>query len=81
MWSFANAQPAHRASRARSAGGIRRLICVVVRFLELAIDVRSERRALLKLDDHLLKDIGLSRCEAWAEACHSFWDIPRDRLL
>jgi uncharacterized protein YjiS (DUF1127 family) len=48
--------------------------------VELAIEVRRERRTLLSLDDRALKDIGLSRSQAWAEACHSLWDIPRDRL-
>jgi uncharacterized protein YjiS (DUF1127 family) len=27
-----------------------------------------ERRQLLSLDDHMLKDIGLSRCDAYQEA-------------
>jgi uncharacterized protein YjiS (DUF1127 family) len=47
----------------------------------LALEVRRERRMLLSLDDRVLRDIGLSRCEAWAEAHRSLWDIPHDRLL
>ncbi len=32
-----------------------------------------ERRALLALDDHLLKDIGLSRADAVREGSKPFW--------
>jgi uncharacterized protein YjiS (DUF1127 family) len=83
MLSIANAQPAHRPRRARIAG-IRRLIGAVIRVpirvLEVALEVRRERRMLLTLDDRILSDIGLSRYDAWAEADRSPWDIPRDRL-
>ncbi len=34
---------------------------------------RFERRQLLTMDDHLLKDIGLSRADAWREAHKPFW--------
>jgi uncharacterized protein YjiS (DUF1127 family) len=32
-----------------------------------------ERRALAELDDHLLRDCGLSRAEARREAAKPFW--------
>lgn len=35
---------------------------------EAALVRRRERRRLLSLNDHLLKDIGLSRCDAVREA-------------
>jgi uncharacterized protein YjiS (DUF1127 family) len=37
--------------------------------------VRS-RRALVRLDDHLLRDIGLTRAQAEAEALRPVWDAP-----
>jgi uncharacterized protein YjiS (DUF1127 family) len=57
--------------------GLRRLIFA----LDLVLEVRRERRMLLSMDDHALKDIGFSRSEAYAEARRALWDIPRDRLL
>jgi len=32
-----------------------------------------QRQALMRLDDHLLKDIGLSRADVEAEASKPFW--------
>jgi uncharacterized protein YjiS (DUF1127 family) len=40
-------------------------------------EARRQRRALLALDDTLLKDIGLSRADAAREAARPFWDIER----
>jgi uncharacterized protein YjiS (DUF1127 family) len=45
------------------------------RLLSAATLARS-RRSLAHLDDHLLRDIGLSRAEAEAEASRSPWDAP-----
>ncbi|THH35860.1 DUF1127 domain-containing protein [Aliishimia ponticola] len=39
-------------------------------------EVRRERHALSKLDDHLLNDIGVSRADAEDEAQRAFWDAP-----
>ncbi|WP_371054528.1 DUF1127 domain-containing protein [Rhodosalinus sp. K401] len=35
-----------------------------------------QRRALAKLDASRLRDIGLTRDEALAEACRPIWDVP-----
>lgn len=37
---------------------------------------RRQRRALLHLDDRLLKDIGISRHIAKTEGSRPFWDAP-----
>jgi uncharacterized protein YjiS (DUF1127 family) len=34
------------------------------------------RKALLRLDDHLLADVGLTRHEAETEAAQSSWNAP-----
>ena len=37
---------------------------------------RRERRQLLELSDHMLRDVGLTRAEARDEAARPFWDVP-----
>ncbi|WP_374431688.1 DUF1127 domain-containing protein [Tabrizicola sp.] len=49
------------------------------RFLARLIAIEAmarSRRSLARLDDHLLRDIGLTRAEAEAEAEKSAWDSP-----
>ena len=41
--------------------------------LELWAERHRQRRALLKLGDHTLKDIGVSHADAWQEASKPFW--------
>ncbi|MFL5336549.1 MAG: DUF1127 domain-containing protein [Geminicoccaceae bacterium] len=41
--------------------------------LERWSERRRQRRALLQLDDKLLKDIGLSYADAWQEGSKPFW--------
>ncbi len=43
-------------------------------FLQRSAVVRS-RRALGRLDDHLLRDIGVGRADALAEAARPNWDV------
>ena len=54
---------------------VTRLACSTAR-LASALRVRRERRLLLQLDEHMLKDLGLSAADAYAEANRSFWDVP-----
>jgi hypothetical protein len=49
--------------------------------LGVAFTIARERRALMALSDVALKDIGLSRADAYREGTRSFWDLPVDRLL
>ena len=53
-----------RATRRRPAGPARYLA------------VWRQRRALARLDDKMLKDIGISRAEATREAQRPIWDLP-----
>lgn len=46
-----------------------RLLNYLLRCAERA----SQRRVLLELDDHLLRDIGLSRRDALIESARPFW--------
>ncbi|WGW02202.1 DUF1127 domain-containing protein [Tropicibacter oceani] len=40
--------------------------------------VARQRRALARLDDAALRDVGLSREEARQEAARPFWDAPEN---
>ncbi|MCW8943696.1 MAG: DUF1127 domain-containing protein [Sedimenticola sp.] len=42
-------------------------------YLSIWIERTRQRRALLRLNDRMLSDIGRSRCEAEAEANKPFW--------
>ncbi len=41
--------------------------------LALWAERRRQRRALLELDEALLRDIGLSGADAWHEGTKAFW--------
>jgi uncharacterized protein YjiS (DUF1127 family) len=56
-----------------------RQISTLVRNMGLAFRVRNERRSLLDLNDHLLKDIGLDGGKVAVENRRPFWDLPADR--
>jgi uncharacterized protein YjiS (DUF1127 family) len=45
----------------------------VVAMIEMAMDRRRSRLALMELSDAQLKDIGISRSEAFREANRPFW--------
>jgi uncharacterized protein YjiS (DUF1127 family) len=42
-------------------------------WISRCLDRGSQRRALSELDDHLLRDIGISRLQALREAGKPFW--------
>ena len=54
---------------------VRYLVPLAERLLAM-LETHRQRRALLALDDRLLRDIGLSRADAEHEAVRSFWDVP-----
>lgn len=37
------------------------------------IERQKQRKALLHLDDRLLRDVGITREQAWMSACKWFW--------
>ena len=45
--------------------------------LAAMVRLRKERLRLAALDDHMLRDIGLTRDEAQHEAERPAWDVPR----
>ena len=45
----------------------------------LAMQVRKERRMLMRLDDRALQDVGFDKGRAFNEASRSFWDVPANR--
>jgi uncharacterized protein YjiS (DUF1127 family) len=49
-----------------------RFLCAINHLMLVA----RSRRALLRLDDHCLRDIGLTRHEAESESARALWDPP-----
>ncbi|WP_226622851.1 DUF1127 domain-containing protein [Alloyangia pacifica] len=47
----------------------------LARFIDL-LGLARQRRKLAELDDHLLRDLGLTRRQALEEAKRGFWDAP-----
>jgi uncharacterized protein YjiS (DUF1127 family) len=69
---------AHRSAagavgRKEPASGFATYIAAVVRNLMGLAERARQRRALLALDDWMLKDIGLSRADAQHEYVKRFW--------
>jgi uncharacterized protein YjiS (DUF1127 family) len=63
------------SARAPSSFG-RRLAKAAV-WVDRAMRIHRERRRLIALDACALKDIGLSRADAYGEWSRPFWDLPR----
>ncbi|MBM9595323.1 DUF1127 domain-containing protein [Roseitranquillus sediminis] len=59
---------AMHVSRRRRFGIFRRVLA--------ALALRRSRQTLAGADDHILRDVGLTRAEAEAEAARPIWDIP-----
>lgn len=49
-----------------------------VSYILICLDVARQRRRLRAFDENALRDIGVSRADAYQEANRSFWDIPDD---
>jgi uncharacterized protein YjiS (DUF1127 family) len=72
----AHALPAARASR-RDRGLQKFALAAVARLLRWH-ELARQRRALLTLDDRMLKDIGITRAAAEREASRPFWNDALD---
>ena len=60
-------------SRTRSAALGGSALLRVMSMIELAVQRRRSRLALMELNDEQLKDIGVSRSEAYREFKRPFW--------
>jgi uncharacterized protein YjiS (DUF1127 family) len=69
---------ARSGSRHESAQFGRRITQVFVA-IELALQVRRERRMLAGLSDGMLKDLGLTRADVHRETGRALWDVPAER--
>lgn len=72
---FASAAPRPLSGLVQVARLISQLACRA----ELAMQVRKERRALMRMDERALQDVGFDKGQAYGEASRSFWDVPVDR--
>ena len=67
-FSTSRADVPARSSTLRSSALLR-----VMAMIEMAVERRRSRLALMELSDTQLKDIGISRSEAFREANRPFW--------
>jgi uncharacterized protein YjiS (DUF1127 family) len=64
----------HAAAAYRFAAALARATLVASDTLHLWMDRCRQRRALGKMSDHMLKDLGLSRSDAGRETGKRFWE-------
>jgi uncharacterized protein YjiS (DUF1127 family) len=62
-----------RSHRSAAQSGLRLVRSMIVRLGE-GMERRRTRRALLEMTEEQLKDIGLSRADAYGEAHRPFWE-------
>ena len=68
-----NTFPIRRHTPVRSVTGFGRLAARAVALVQLWQERARGRRELQRLDNHMLKDIGLNRIDALREAEKPFW--------
>ncbi|MEG3662320.1 DUF1127 domain-containing protein [Celeribacter halophilus] len=66
--------PLHGLPRTTGAQPSRSLVAR----LRMAMAISRQRRALARLDEARLADLGLTRKEALSEAARPMWDAPRN---
>ena len=72
MTTLPSTSPARPLGRSRMPRGYG-LALSLVRVIETWLERRRQRLALLELGDHMLKDIGLTRLDAYREGHKPFW--------
>lgn len=65
-------------SCSKSSSNLKLRLVQVRTWLQRALEVSRQRRALYQLDDAALNDLGLSRADAWQEADKPFWEQPAE---
>ncbi len=63
-----------RANRHRLQTALRLLPILVIGMFDRIAERHRSRVALLEINDEQLKDIGLTRADAWREGVRPFWD-------
>jgi uncharacterized protein YjiS (DUF1127 family) len=53
----------------------------ILRRIRAALELRRQRQHLTELDDHMLRDIGLTAEQVHAEADQPIWHAPHHWLL
>jgi len=53
---------------------VRRIVYLAVGLIDRMLERRRSRLALLEMSDDQLKDIGISRSDAFREGLRPFWD-------
>lgn len=66
----------HTSSLAVSGVDGQRGAANVLRRIRLALAARNQRRALARLDDHRLRDLGLDHALVARECAKPLWDVP-----
>lgn len=65
-------------SLGKSSLGVRVRLAQIRAWVQRALEISRQRRALYQLDDTALNDLGLSRADAWQEADKPFWEQPAE---
>ncbi len=61
----------------KASAGLRNWLVSLALWLDQCLEVRRQRHALRMMDNHMLKDIGLSRADVECEANRRFWDVGK----
>jgi uncharacterized protein YjiS (DUF1127 family) len=73
--AFADTLPAHWPAQSETTAPADRWSDDLSNLLSRWLDAWRSRQTLDELDDHLLRDIGLTRAEARRESSKFFWQV------